>query len=196
MGDRDPSARDARQAAPAPDSLTALTRAADRIARRWRATGMVGDGTRDERVAAVALRREFVLGALVAATHASSYDASTTHRYRLGDCVLAKMNLRQAAPRRNQRRLDDPRDCWILGFAAALSEVVQFAGADPASIRRIAREAGLTLGELRRAGVLPGIISPLRRAGVPSGPSTEGVASSQPTPTRRADQRRARRGVR
>ena len=52
-----------------------------------------------------ALRRAYQLGATAAADVADQYNGATTHEYRLGDCVLGKMNIRKGKPRRNERRL-------------------------------------------------------------------------------------------
>lgn len=41
-------------------------------------------------------------GILVAAELASEYDASSTHPYRLVDCILAKLNLLIGKPRKNK----------------------------------------------------------------------------------------------
>lgn len=42
-------------------------------------------------------------GILVAAELASEYDGSSIHGYRLGDCILAKLNLLKGEPRKNKR---------------------------------------------------------------------------------------------
>jgi hypothetical protein len=120
-----------------------------------------------------ALRDAYRAGARAAAAHASSYDASTTHDHQLGDAILHKMNLIQRRPRRNDHRLRHPDAAWALGFASALAEVLRL-GADPGRVQRVARDAGLTLGELRRAGAHPGIVADLRRAGVSTGDPIRG----------------------
>lgn len=120
-----------------------------------------------------ALWHMYRLGAEAAAAHASSYDASTTHDYQLRDAILYKMNLSQGKPRRNDRRLRHPDVSWVLGFASALAEVARF-GVDSSTIQRVARDAGVTLAELRRSGLLPGPLASLRRAGVPEGTVTAG----------------------
>lgn len=45
----------------------------------------------------------FRYGILVAAEIASEYDGSSTHPYRLRDCILAKMNLLQKAKMRKNK---------------------------------------------------------------------------------------------
>ncbi len=57
---------------------------------------------------------------------------------------------------------------WMLGFATALVEMhrgLLAAGVD-SHLARVARDAGLTLAEARRIGVLPADVERLRRAGV------------------------------
>jgi hypothetical protein len=41
-------------------------------------------------------------GILVAAELASEYDRSSIHPYRLGDCILGKLNLMKRKPRKNK----------------------------------------------------------------------------------------------
>lgn len=48
----------------------------------------------------------FRRGAAAAAGIASEmYDGCSTHEYRLDDCILSKMNLRNGKPRKNKRRV-------------------------------------------------------------------------------------------
>lgn len=51
------------------------------------------------------LREAYEAGAAAAADHADQYNGSTTHEYRLGDCILGKMNIRKGRPRKNERRI-------------------------------------------------------------------------------------------
>lgn len=51
------------------------------------------------------LRCAYEAGAAAAADHADQYNGSTTHEYRLGDCILGKMNIRKGKPRKNERRI-------------------------------------------------------------------------------------------
>jgi hypothetical protein len=46
---------------------------------------------------------DFVRGAEAAADIADGYNGVTAHKYRLGDCILGKLNLRNGKPRRNRR---------------------------------------------------------------------------------------------
>lgn len=57
------------------------------------------------------LRLAYEAGATAAAHLADQYNGSTTHEYRLGDCILGKMNIRKRRPRKNERRIlpDPPR---------------------------------------------------------------------------------------
>lgn len=48
---------------------------------------------------------EFRKGVTFAASVADDYNGSTTHPYRLGDCIMAKLNLRRQRPRKNERAL-------------------------------------------------------------------------------------------
>ena len=41
-------------------------------------------------------------GILVAAELASTYDGSSLHPYKLGDCILGKLNLLKGKPRKNE----------------------------------------------------------------------------------------------
>jgi len=48
----------------------------------------------------------FQAGAEAAAEIADGYNASTTHEYQLGDCILCKLNLtKRKKPRRNSKRI-------------------------------------------------------------------------------------------
>ena len=51
------------------------------------------------------LRKAYEAGVVAAADHADQYNGSTTHEYRLGDCILGKMNIRKGRPRKNERRI-------------------------------------------------------------------------------------------
>lgn len=115
-------------------------------------------------------RGEFARGARHAADIAEGYDASSAHEYRLGDCILAKMNLRDDSPRRNKRRLELPRDAWTRGMATALVGMLRLlvGGGDASGVRRVAADAALYLDDLHDAGVSPADIRDLRRAGVPA----------------------------
>lgn len=109
--------------------------------------------------------KEFKRGVEVAASFASEYDSSSTHAYRLEDCILAKFNLHpRKKPRANKRVLQHPDDAWMHGMSVALAEVHRKNGSSFV-VCEVANEAGLTLAiakkvcdpydwkELKRAGV-------------------------------------------
>lgn len=111
----------------------------------------------------------FAIGALAAAAVAGDYDGESTHGFRLGDCVLAKLNLLgRAKPRRNRRRVEHPDRAWVRGFATALAEVYRLLadGSEAAGIRAIARAAGIDLASARKAQVSAYDLRALARAGV------------------------------
>jgi hypothetical protein len=127
-----------------------------------------------------ALRDEFERGARAAAELAGHYDGSSTHEYRLEDCVLGKLNIRRGRPRRNERRLQPPKDAWICGFAAALSEIHRqlLGGFGESEIRAVARACNLTLASAKAAGASSFDQKELKRAGVARG--TKGRRGSTP----------------
>jgi hypothetical protein len=101
--------------------------------------------------------KEYLRGAKDAAAMAGEYDGSSTHPYRLEDCILGKLNIgRRAKPRKNPRKVQDPKDAWSCGFGLALAEVNR-AFAQPTTVRDVARAAGFTgkegLQELKRVGL-------------------------------------------
>ncbi len=108
--------------------------------------------------------RDYRRGAIAAAEVADIYNASTMHDHRLGDCILAKLNLR----RRNRQRIDAPEEAWVRGFAAGL--VLMHGrllhGADAEGVRAAARSANLGLVDFRRASVTASDLRALRRAGI------------------------------
>lgn len=116
-------------------------------------------------------RSEFQRGAIAAASVAETYDAVTTHPYRLGDCILSKLNIRKQKPRVNRRAPRNEQDAWIAGYAAALAEIHRqlLGGNDSAGVRAAARAAKLSLAGARAAGVLSYDLRELKKAGVPSG---------------------------
>lgn len=120
-------------------------------------------------------RDEFSRGARAAAEIADGYNQVTAHDHRLGDCVLARLNLRADPPRRNRHRIDPPRDAWLRGFAEALDLVCRYLspGAAAPGVRAAAAARGVTLGHLRDAGVPPSRVASLRRSGVPARPRVE-----------------------
>ena len=106
----------------------------------------------------------WVRGVVTAAAVADSYNASTTHEFRLGDCILGKLNLR-GKPRRNRQKIANPDDTWMIGAAVALAEVHRMTH-DGASIRHAATTCGLTLAYARRVGVSAYALKELKKAGV------------------------------
>ncbi len=113
-------------------------------------------------------QNSFRRGVAAAASVAADYDASSTHPYRLGDCILAKLNLREQKPRRNARKLQDPEGAWLAGFAVALAEMHRLLlhGNNSSGVCAVARDAGLTLAVARAAGVSTFDLKELRKAGV------------------------------
>ncbi len=114
--------------------------------------------------------RAFRRGAAAAAAQADEYNGSSTHGYRLGDCILGKMNLRAGSPRQNRRRVEaEAKDWdagWLMGFAQALIEVHQHRQG-VADLAAAARRYGLTLTKAKRAGLSRPEIKKLGHAGVP-----------------------------
>lgn len=112
---------------------------------------------------------EFQRGAIAAASVADTYNSTTTHVYRLGDCVLAKLNIGKRKPRANRACLtDDINDAWVLGFAAALAELHRglLHGNDSAGVCKVARGAGVTIKIASAAGVSAYDLVELKKAGV------------------------------
>jgi hypothetical protein len=112
------------------------------------------------------ISKEFRKGAELAADQADQYNGSTTHPLRLGDCILSKLNLRDAKPRRNKHKVQNPKNAWACGLACALGEMLRDWQADPLAAVAIAKGAGLTLATFKAAGVDDYDLRALRRAGV------------------------------
>ena len=108
---------------------------------------------------------EFQRGVVAAADVAASYDSTSTHPYRLGDCILAKLNVGKRKPRRNRQIQPNDRDAWLCGFAFALTEMHRD-GNDSTGIREVARAAGLTIKAARAAGVSTVRLKELKQTGV------------------------------
>jgi hypothetical protein len=108
---------------------------------------------------------EYRRGARTAAAVADSFNSSTTHPNRLGDCILIKLNLKKMPPRRNRQAIKTPKASFAHGMGLALAEMHRKTGARTAVVE-VAREAGLTYAELRDAGVDAYDLKELRRAGV------------------------------
>lgn len=111
---------------------------------------------------------EFQRGVRAAADVARSYDSTSTHPYRLDDCILAKLNVGRRKPRRNRHVQRSERDAWLSGFAVALAEMHRrlLGGNDSTSVCKVAQEAGLTLTSARAAGVSVFDLKEIKRAGV------------------------------
>jgi len=111
---------------------------------------------------------DFKKGVLAAAAVASAYDACSTHRYRLEDCIAGKLNVGRAKPRRNDRHLPSPADSWLCGCAVALAEMhrLLIGGNNSSGVVGVARAAGLTIARAKAAGVDAYDWKELRRAGV------------------------------
>jgi ribose 5-phosphate isomerase RpiB len=114
-------------------------------------------------------RSDFQRGAIAAASVAETYDSTSTHPYRLGDCILSKLNIRKAKPRVNRSAPRNERDAWLSGFAVALAEIHRqlLNGNNSTGICAAARGAGLTLASARAAGVSAFDLKELKKAGIP-----------------------------
>jgi len=104
-------------------------------------------------------------GVLAAAEIADDYNSSTTHPYRLGDCVAGKLNVRRGKARPNKEKLQQPADALTQGICLALAEMHRLHG-DSSGVCEVARAAGITIQEAKQAGTNPYDWKELRRAGV------------------------------
>ena len=114
---------------------------------------------------------EYQRGAEAAAAWADEYNGSTIHAYRLGDCILGKMNLlKRDKPRRNERKLEHPEFAVIQGIALGLAEMHRrlVNGNDSTCVCEVARATGITIALCKKAGVAPFDWKELQRAGVPN----------------------------
>lgn len=113
-------------------------------------------------------RTDFQQGAIAAANLAATYDSSSTHPYRLSDCILAKLNIRKRTPRRNRVAQQNEYDAWLSGFAVALAEIHRqlLHGNNSSGVCAVARNAGLTLKAARAAGVSSFDLKELKKAGI------------------------------
>jgi hypothetical protein len=113
---------------------------------------------------------DFKKGARAAASVASDYDSATTHPYKLGDCILIKLNIDQRnKPRLNKKRTQNPDDAWTCGLVMGIAEMHRrlLGGSDSAGVREVARNSGLTIASAKAAGASSFDWKQLRRAGVP-----------------------------
>ena len=114
-------------------------------------------------------RTDFQRGAIAAAAVAETYDPTSTHPFRLGDCILGKLNIRKQKPRINGRCSRNERDAWLSGFAVALAEIHRLLlnGNNSSGVCEVARNAGVTIKSARAAGVSAYDLKELKKAGVP-----------------------------
>ena len=113
----------------------------------------------------------YTRGVIAAADVASQYNRSTSHPYRLDDCILDKLNVtKRKKPRKNTEKLPSTEDTLLLGFGLGLVEMLaQFGGAGQetgGAFCRAAASRGLTLKVARRLGMMSGDVDRLKRAGV------------------------------
>lgn len=113
-------------------------------------------------------RKDFVRGAEAAAGAAAQYNATSSHPYRIDDCILIKLNVKCGVPRPNKAKQQRPDDAWITGFATGLAEMHRRlgGGADSTGVREAARGAGLTINRARLAGLSAYDLRELKKAGV------------------------------
>jgi hypothetical protein len=103
-------------------------------------------------------RRAFGRGIEAAAAVATDYDRLSCHDHLVSDCILAKLNVRKRRPRRNPSKF---KNSWLNGYGFALSEVARQNGGD--GIEAAARTAGVSLADLKAAGLDPYDIKELRK---------------------------------
>jgi hypothetical protein len=109
--------------------------------------------------------KEWERGVRDAAAIADNYNSSTTHPYRLGDCVAGKLNVGRAKPRPNKEKIKKPADALTHGMCVALAEMHRACG-DSSAVVQVARDAGITLKEAKAAGTDAFDWKELGRAGV------------------------------
>jgi hypothetical protein len=99
------------------------------------------------------MNKEFVRGVLAAAAVAEMYNSSSTHEYRLDDCIAMKLNVvGRKRPRRNKKRVENPADTFVRGVALALAEMHRL-GASSSNVVDVAHDAGLDVKVLKLSGV-------------------------------------------
>jgi hypothetical protein len=110
---------------------------------------------------------DWVKGVLDAAAVAAEYDSSSTHPYRLEDCIACKLNVvGRAKPRKNTRRVKDPNEAWLMGAAMTLGEMYYADGRVREVVQQVARALGITLKSAKAAGCDAFDLKRLRAAGV------------------------------
>lgn len=110
----------------------------------------------------------FTAGAKAAAGVAAGYNATSSHPYRIDDCILIKMNVKCGTPRLNRAKQPRTDDTWLCGFATGLAEMHRrlIGGADSTGVCEVARNAGLTIARAKAAGVSSFDLRELKKAGV------------------------------
>lgn len=110
-------------------------------------------------------RADFARGVKAAADVAAQYNRTSSHPYRLDDCILTKLNVTCGTPRPNRVKQPRSDDTWFRGFAVGLAEMHRrLAGGT--GVCEAARNAGLTLARARIAGVSSYDLRELKKAGV------------------------------
>lgn len=108
----------------------------------------------------------WVAGVRAAAGVMSDFNGSTNHLYRLDDVILCKLNVsKRAKPRKNPKPLEDPKKAFIRGMALGLADAHRIGG-HSSSIVEAALAAGLSVKELKEAGVDSYDWKELRKAGL------------------------------
>ena len=100
----------------------------------------------------------FRRGAEAAALVAADYDRLSCHDHLVSDCILAKLNIRRRRPRRNP---DKYKNSWLNGYGFGLAEVSR--QGDNHGIAEAARAAGVSINDLKAAGLDPYDLKELRK---------------------------------
>jgi len=108
----------------------------------------------------------FKRGVEAAADVAAGYNSSTTHDYRLDDCILCKLNqTNRQKPRKNKHRLENPEHAAVGGLATALAAMLRLVH-DVDAVCTVARANGVTIDDMRQAGTGARDLRELKKAGV------------------------------
>ena len=108
----------------------------------------------------------FVAGIRAAASVIGDYNSTSMNPFRLDDVVLCKLNVtKREKPRRNPKPLEDPKKALTRGVALGLADMHR-RGAGSSSVVEAALSAGLSIKELKEAGVDPYDRKELRKAGL------------------------------
>ena len=103
-------------------------------------------------------RRSWRSGAEAAAAVAADYDRLSSHDHLVSDCILGKLNIRRRRPRRNP---DKFKNNWLNGFGFGLASVCHEGYGD--GVDRAAQAAGVSLADLKAAGLDPYDLKELRK---------------------------------